>query len=78
MADRFRLHPSHQKYLHGLKLAAEKRSGAGQRNSRGAGARHLLGERPGTIHLRLVAPTPWRARRMSQLEGWSLDESTAR
>ena len=44
----------------------------------GRGARHLLGERPGTLHLRLVAPKPWRARRMSQLEGWALDESLAR
>ena len=44
----------------------------------GRGARHLLGERPDALHLRLVAPKPWRAQRMAQLEGWSLDEAVAR
>ena len=78
MADRFRLHPSHQKYLHGLKLAAETAAARGNVILVGRGARHLLGERPAALHLRLVAPKPWRAQRMSQLEGWSLDESTAR
>ena len=28
MADRFRMHPPHQKYLHGLKAAVEKRRNA--------------------------------------------------
>ena len=78
MADRFRLHPPHQKYLHGLKLAVEQAAERGNVVLVGRGARHLLGERPGTLHLRLVAPKPWRAQRMSQLEGWSLDESMAR
>jgi cytidylate kinase len=78
MADRFSLHPPHQKYLHGLKAAAETAAQRGNVVLVGRGARHLLSEQPGTLHLRLVAPKPWRAQRMSQLEGWSLDESMAR
>ena len=78
MSDRFRLHPPHQKYLHGLKTAVAMAAQRGNVVLVGRGARHLLGERPGTFHLRLVAPKPWRARRMSQREGWSLDESVAR
>jgi len=78
MGDRFRLHPPHQKYLHGMKLAALSAAERGNVILVGRGARHLLRERPGTLHLRLVAPKPWRAQRMSQLEGWSFDESMAR
>ena len=78
MADRFRLHPPHQRYLHGLKRAAESAAERGNVILVGRGARHLLGERPGTLHLRLVAPKPWRAERMSQLEGSSIEESVAR
>jgi cytidylate kinase len=78
MADRFRLHPPHLKYLHGLKTAV---SGAAERGNVvlvGRGARHLLGERPDALHLRLVAPKPWRAQRMAELEGWSVEEAVAR
>ena len=78
MANRFRLHPPHQKYLHGLKAAVEAAAERGNVVLVGRGARHLLGERPGTLHLRLVAAKPWRAQRMSQLESWSVDESMAR
>ena len=78
MGDRFRLHPPHQKYLRGLKMAAETAAERGNVVLVGRGARHLLGERPHALHLRLVAAKPWRAQRMSQLEGWSLDESIAR
>jgi cytidylate kinase len=78
MGDRFRLHPPHQKYLHGLKAAVETAAERGNVILVGRGARHLLGERPGALHLRLVAPKPWRAQRMSQLESWSVDESLAR
>ena len=78
MADRFRLHPPHQKYLHGLKAAAETAAARGNVILVGRGARHLLGERPGALHLRLVAPKPWRAQRMAQLEGWSLEQAMAR
>ena len=44
MADRFRLHPPHQKYLHGLKRAAESAAPRGNVILVGRGARHLLGE----------------------------------
>ncbi len=76
-ADRFRLHPPHAKYLHGLKLAAESAAERGNVILVGRGARHLLGERPSALHLRLVAPKAWRAQRMSQLESWSFDASMA-
>lgn len=78
MADRFRLHPPHQKYIHGLKLAAQQAAQRGNVVLVGRGARHLLGEQPNALHLRLVAPKPWRARRMARLEGWSLEQATAR
>jgi cytidylate kinase len=78
MADRFSLHPPHKKYLHGLTEAARQAAQRGNVVLVGRGARHLLGERPSTLHLRLVAPKPWRAKRMSQLENRSYDESVAR
>ena len=78
MGDRFRLHPPHQKYLHGLKAVVETAAERGNVVLVGRAARHLLSERPGTLHLRLVAPKLWRAQRMSQVESWSLDESLAR
>ena len=78
MADRFRLHPPHAKYLHGLKSAALAAAARGNVILVGRGARHLLGERPDALHVRLVAPRPWRAQRMVQLEGWSLEQAVAR
>jgi cytidylate kinase len=78
MADRFRLHPPHQKYLHGLTEAARRAAQKGEVVLVGRGARHLLGEMPGAFHLRLVAPQEWRTERMSRLEGWSLDEARTR
>jgi cytidylate kinase len=78
MSDRFRLHPPHQKYHHGLRAAVERAAERGNVVLVGRGARHLLGERPGALHLRLVAPKTWRAQRMSQSENWSIEESLAR
>lgn len=78
MADRFRLHPPHQKYLHGLTEAARQAAQRGNVVLVGRGARHLLGERGDVFHLRLVAPRDWRAQRMARLEGWSLDQARAR
>jgi cytidylate kinase len=78
MADRFRLHPPHQRYLHGLKAVVEQAAGRGSVILVGRGARHLLGERSGAFHLRLVAPRDWRARRMAALESWSLEQAVAR
>jgi len=77
-ADRFRLHPPHQKYLRGLSEAARRAAERGKVVLVGRGARHLLGEMPEVFHLRLVAPRQWRAERMASLEGWSLDEARTR
>jgi cytidylate kinase len=78
MADRFRLHPPHQKYLHGLTKAAQQAAQQGGVVLVGRGARHLLGEMPDVFHLRLVAPRPWRIERMAKLEGWPPDQARAR
>lgn len=78
MADRFRLHPPHQKYLHGLTEAARQAVQQGNVVLVGRGARHLLGEMPEVFHLRLVAPREWRIERMAKLEGWSLDQARAK
>ncbi len=78
MADRFRLHPPLQKYLHGLTEAARQAGQQGNVVLVGRGARHLLGEMPDVFHLRLVAPRSWRAERMAGLEGWSLDQASRR
>jgi len=78
MADRFRLHPPHQKYLHGLTEAARQAAQQGNVVLVGRGARHLLGEMPEVFHLRLVAPRDWRIERMAKLEGWSLDHARAK
>jgi cytidylate kinase len=77
MADRFRLHPPHQKYLHGLTEAARQAAQRGNVVLVGRGARHLLGETPEVFHLRLVAPRDWRAERMAKLEDRPLDQARA-
>jgi cytidylate kinase len=78
MADRFRLHPPHQKYIHGLTEVARRAAERGNVVLVGRGARHLLGEMPNVFHVRLVASREWRAERMARLEGWSLDEACAK
>src|SRR6516164_965042 len=65
LADRFRLHPPHQKYLHGLTEAARAAAARGNVVLVGRGTRQLLGEFPGAFHLRLVAPRDWRVSRMA-------------
>jgi cytidylate kinase len=78
MADRFRLHPPHQKYLHGLREAACQAAQRGNVILVGRGARHLLGDMPEAFHLRLVAPRECRAQRMANLESWSLEQAQTR
>ncbi len=78
IADRFRLHPPHQKYLHGLTEAARQAVQQGDVVLVGRGARHLLGDMPDVFHLRLVAPRTWRAERMAGREGWSPGQAQAR
>ena len=78
MADRFRLHPPHQQYIHGLTEAVRRAANRGNVILVGRGARHLLGDTPAALHLRLVAPKAWRAHRMATLEGWSEEQALAR
>jgi cytidylate kinase len=78
MADRFRLHPPHQQYLHGLTTAVQQAIGRGGVILVGRGTRQLAGDAPDTFHLRLVAPREWRVERMARLEGWTQEQALAR
>jgi cytidylate kinase len=78
LADRFRLHPPHQRYIHGLTEAARQAAARGNVVLVGRGTGQLLHDLPNVFHLRLTAPREWRARRMAQREGWSLDHALAR
>jgi CMP/dCMP kinase len=78
LADRFRLHPPHQQYLHGLREAALQAAARGNVVLVGRGTGHLLAGLPNVFHLGLVAPRDWRARRMAQREGWTLEQARAR
>jgi cytidylate kinase len=44
----------------------------------GRGTNQLVGDREDAFHLRLVAPRDWRARRMTDLEGWTPEQALAR
>jgi cytidylate kinase len=78
LADRFRLHPPHQRYMHGLGEAARQAAARGDVVLVGRGTGQLLADFPNAFHLRLTASRDWRARRMAQKEGWSLEQATAR
>lgn len=78
LAERFRLHPPHQQYLHGLREAARQAAEKGRVVLVGRGTGQLLADVPGVFHLRLAAPREWRARRMSQQEGWTLEAALVR
>jgi cytidylate kinase len=78
LLDRFRLHPPHQRYMHGLSEAVKQAVGRGNVILVGRGTRQLVGDAPGAFHLRLVAPLDWRVQRMSQLEGTTPEQSLAR
>jgi cytidylate kinase len=78
LADRFRLHPPHQQYIHGLREAARQAAAKGNVVLVGRGTGHLIDDTPNVLHLRLVAPKEWRARRMSQREGWTYEHALAR
>jgi cytidylate kinase len=77
LADRFRLHPPHQRYIHGLREAARQAATAGNVVLVGRGTEQLLADLPNVFHLRLVADRQWRARRMAQREGWSPEQALA-
>lgn len=76
--ERWRLHPPHQRYLEGLRQAVEQAAERGRVILVGRGARHLLGERPGCLHLRLVAPQAWRVERLACAESWPPETALAR
>jgi cytidylate kinase len=78
LADRFRLHPPHQQYLHGLREAARQAAEKGNVVLVGRGTGQLLADLPNVFHLRLVADQQWRARRMATQEGWSFEQALAR
>jgi cytidylate kinase len=78
LADRLRLHPPHQRYLHGLREAACQAASRGNVILVGRGTGQLLSDMPNVLHLRLVAPREWRARRMARQEGWTLEHALAR
>jgi len=78
LADRFRLHPPHQRYIHGLAEAAHQAVAQGNAILVGRGSRQLVGEIPEAFHLRLVAPRDWRVRRMAAIEDLPLEVVAAR
>jgi cytidylate kinase len=78
LADRFRFHPPHRQYLHGLRDAARQAAARGNVVLVGRGTGQLLADLPQVFHLRLVAPRQWRAGRMARREGWTLEEALAR
>jgi cytidylate kinase len=78
MADRFSLHPPHQRYIHGLREAARQAAARGNVILVGRGTGQLLADLPDAFHLRLVAPREWRARRMAEREGWTFEHALLR
>jgi len=78
VADRFRLHPRHDRYIHGLKEVVDQAMAQGNVILVGRGTNQLVGNREDAFHLRLVAPRPWRARRMAKLEGCTQEQALAR
>lgn len=78
LSDHFRLHPPHEKYLHGLKEAVRQAVARGNVVLVGRGARHLVGDAPGALHLRLVAPAEWRSHRVATREGLLEKQALAR
>src|SRR5438132_12622013 len=55
LADRFRLHPPHQHYIHGLREAARQAAAQGKVVLVGRGTGQLLADLPNVFHLRLTA-----------------------
>jgi CMP/dCMP kinase len=78
LTDRFRLHPPHERYIHGLAQAAREATAQGNVILVGRGSRQLVGESPEAFHLRLVAPRDWRSRRMAAIEHLPLEQAAAR
>src|SRR5262245_51133754 len=54
LADRFRLHPPHEKYIHGLREAARQAAARGNVVLVGRGTGQLIDDTPNVLHLRLA------------------------
>ncbi|MGH7173662.1 MAG: AAA family ATPase [Gemmataceae bacterium] len=78
MTDRLRLHPPHQRYMHGVTEAARQAATRGKVVLVGRGIRHLLGDMPEVFHLRLVAPLDWRVQRMALRQSWTMEQARTR
>jgi len=78
LPDRFRRHPPHERYIHGLSEAARQATRQGNVILVGRGSRYLVGEPPEAFHLRLVAPREWRVRRMAAIDHLPLEQAAAR
>jgi cytidylate kinase len=78
LVDRLRLHPPHERYMSGLKRAAQSAAARGNVVLVGRGSRFLVGESLDVLRLRLVATLAWRAERMARLRQWPLEEALAR
>src|SRR5262245_29878590 len=78
LADRFRLHPPHEKYLHGLREVARRAAARGNVVLVGRGTGHLIDDTSNILHLCLAAPREWRAHRMARKEGWTFELALAR
>jgi cytidylate kinase len=69
---------AHQQYIRALTDAATQAARRGGVILVGRGARHLLAEMKGVFHLRLVAPTAWRALRVARQQGIATEEAAVR
>jgi cytidylate kinase len=78
MAERFRLHPPHEHYLHGLREAVRQAAARGHVVLVGRGTAQLVGDGAAACHVRLVASREWRARRMAGLQGGTVEQALAR
>jgi cytidylate kinase len=78
LADRFRLHPPHEKYIHGLREAAQQAAAKGNVVLVGRGTGQLIADTANVLHLRLVAPREWRAHRLAEQKGWTFEQALAR
>jgi cytidylate kinase len=78
LVDRFRLHPPHERYMSGLRRAAQAAAARGKVVLVGRGSRFLVGDSSDVLRIRLVAPLAWRAERVARLFSWQPEEAMAR
>jgi len=66
LSERLQPHSPHEQYRHALWEVARHEADNGSVIFVGRGMRHFLGYAPDFLHLRLVAPVDWRARRYAE------------